>query len=269
MFGANTPNPQTPHTPPTNTPQTHHPQQQRQKQRFAYEQRLLLLADEVYQELTYDDSRPFLSARRALHELGEPYASGVELVSFHTASKGTSGECGLRGGYFEMTNVAQGTVDELYKVSSINLSPNSVGQVAVSCMVAPPVEGGESYALWARETGDERASLARRAALVAAAFSALPGVSCVPTRGAMYAFPRLLLPPKAIAAAAAAGKAPDAFYCLRLLEATGIVAVPGSGFGQAEGTFHLRTTILPREDKMAGFVALFSDFHRAFMDEFA
>jgi glutamate--glyoxylate aminotransferase len=31
-------------------------------------------------------------------DMGEPWASGVELVSFHTVSKGTSGECGLRGG---------------------------------------------------------------------------------------------------------------------------------------------------------------------------
>ena len=30
--------------------------------------------------------------------MGEPDASGVELVAYHTASKGTSGECGLRGG---------------------------------------------------------------------------------------------------------------------------------------------------------------------------
>jgi glutamate--glyoxylate aminotransferase len=55
-----------------------------------------------------------------------------------------------------------------------------------------------------------------------------------------YSFPRLHLPAKATAAAKAAGKTLDTFYCLQLLEATGIVTVPGSGFGQEEGTFHLR-----------------------------
>jgi hypothetical protein len=70
-------------------------------------------------------------------------------------------------------------------------------------------------------------------------------------------FPRLELPPKAVAAAKAAGRAPDVFYCLKLLEDTGIVTVPGTGFGQAEGTFHLRTTILPREDRMKEFVQKF------------
>lgn len=51
----------------------------------------------------------------------------------------------------------------------------------------------------------------------------------------MYSFPRISLPPKAVAAAKAAGKKPDVFYCLKLLEATGISTVPGSGFGQQEG----------------------------------
>lgn len=48
----------------------------------------------------------------------------------------------------------------------------------------------------------------------------------------MYLFPRIRLPEKAIKAAEAAKTAPDAFYARRLLNATGIVVVPGSGFGQ-------------------------------------
>jgi alanine transaminase len=48
----------------------------------------------------------------------------------------------------------------------------------------------------------------------------------------MYLFPSINLPQKAIKAAEAEKTAPDAFYCKRLLNATGIVVVPGSGFGQ-------------------------------------
>lgn len=51
----------------------------------------------------------------------------------------------------------------------------------------------------------------------------------------MYSFPQIKLPPKAIEAAKTAGKAADVFYCLKLLEATGISTVPGSGFGQKQG----------------------------------
>ena len=41
------------------------------------------------------------------------------------------------------------------------------------------------------------------------------------------------------------------------------MTVPGSGFGQEEGTFHLRTTILPPESKIPQFVSLFQNFHKA------
>lgn len=74
----------------------------------------------------------------------------------------------------------------------------------------------------------------------------MPTPRCAPAPRCPH--PQIRLPPRALAAAREAGKAPDVFYCLALLEATGISTVPGSGFGQEEGTFHLRTTILPREE---------------------
>lgn len=37
--------------------------------------------------------------------MGLPISKEVQLVSFHTVSKGYWGECGQRGGYFEMTNI--------------------------------------------------------------------------------------------------------------------------------------------------------------------
>ena len=84
----------------------------------------------------------------------------------------------------------------------------------------------------------------------------------------MYSFPQIHLPAKALAAAKAAGKSPDTWYCLKLVEETGILTVPGSGFGQHEGTFHLRTTILPSDDRIQKMVSDFSAFHKRFMDEF-
>lgn len=64
------------------------------------------------------------------------------------------------------------------------------------------------------------------------AFNSLEGVTCNKAEGAMYLFPRLHLPQKAIKAAESIKTAPDAYYVRRLLDATGIVVVPGSGFGQ-------------------------------------
>lgn len=59
--------------------------------------------------------------------------------------------------------------------------------------------------------------------------------------------------------------APDALYSLELLEATGIVVVPGSGFGQAPGTWHFRTTILPEEDKIEQVIVLLEKFQEDFL----
>lgn len=236
--------------------------------KFAYETKIVIMADEVYQENIYQDERPFVSAKKVLMELGEPYSSGVELVSFHTVSKGSLGECGLRGGYAEFVNLHPKTVEELYKVASINLCPNLNGQVSMSLMMNPPQPGDESYPQYKAEREEVIGSLRRRAHLVTDGFNSLEGVTCTFTEGAMYSFPQLHLPKKAMDAAKQAGKAPDVFYCLKLLEETGISTVPGSGFGQAAGSFHLRTTILPPEEKMAEFVDKFRKFHEKFMDTY-
>jgi len=66
---------------------------------FCYESRLVLMADEVYQENIYNSRLPFISARKVLGSMPEPIKSGLELCSFHTVSKGAWGECGMRGGY--------------------------------------------------------------------------------------------------------------------------------------------------------------------------
>ena len=41
---------------------------------------------------------------QVLMGMGPQISKQLELVSFHTVSKGFLGECGQRGGYFEMTN---------------------------------------------------------------------------------------------------------------------------------------------------------------------
>jgi aspartate/methionine/tyrosine aminotransferase len=76
--------------------------------------------------------------------MGEPYSSNVELISLHSISKGLMGECGLRGGYFEAFNLDDFTMEMLYKLKSIELCSNTIGQVATYLMIDPPKEGRES-----------------------------------------------------------------------------------------------------------------------------
>lgn len=81
----------------------------------------------------------------------------------------------------------------------------------------------------------------------------------------MYLYPTIHLPQKAISQAAKEGRKPDEFYCFRLLDATGVCVVPGSGFGQKEGTLHFRTTFLAPGTEWVGRIA---EFHEKFMNEF-
>ncbi|XP_078435760.1 glutamate--glyoxylate aminotransferase 2 [Wolffia australiana] len=236
--------------------------------KFCYQQGVVLLADEVYQQNIYQDERPFISCRKTLLDMGLPLSKEVQLVSFHTVSKGYWGECGQRGGYFEMTNIPPKTVDEIYKVASISLSPNVPGQIFLGLMVNPPKPGDISYAKFEAESKAILESLRRRAHIMTDGFNSCKNVVCNFTEGAMYSFPQIQLPPKAIEAAKKAGKVADVFYCLKLLEATGISTVPGSGFGQKEGVFHLRTTILPAEEDMPAIMASFKKFNDDFMEQY-
>ena len=45
-------------------------------------------------------------------------------------AQGALGECGLRGGMLEATNIHPGTLEQIYKIASINLSPNTTGQAS-------------------------------------------------------------------------------------------------------------------------------------------
>ncbi|XP_022984955.1 glutamate--glyoxylate aminotransferase 2-like [Cucurbita maxima] len=235
---------------------------------FCFQENLVLLGDEVYQQNVYQDERPFISSRKVLLDMGPPISKELQLISFHTVSKGYWGECGQRGGYFEMTNIPPKTVDEIYKVASISLSPNVPAQIFMGLMVNPPKPGDISYDHYSRESKGILESLRRRARIMTDGFNSCKNVVCNFTEGAMYSFPQIRLPPRAIEAAKQLGKVPDVLYCLKLLEATGISTVPGSGFGQKEGVFHLRTTILPAEEDMPEIMASFKKFNDAFMEEY-
>ncbi|KAK9734377.1 hypothetical protein RND81_04G136000 [Saponaria officinalis] len=240
---------------------------QKQIVEFCKKEGLVLLADEVYQENVYVADKQFHSFKKIARASG--YGDNdLALVSFQSVSKGYYGECGKRGGYMEVTGFSAEIREQLYKVASVNLCSNITGQILASLVMSPPKVGDESYETYCAEKDGILSSLARRAKTLEDAFNSLEGVTCNKAEGAMYLFPRINLPKKAIQAAEAVPTAPDAFYARRLLEQTGIVVVPGSGFGQVPGTWHIRCTILPQEDKIPAIVERLTEFHKKFMDEF-
>ncbi|KAG6835726.1 hypothetical protein H0H93_015283 [Arthromyces matolae] len=224
---------------------------------------LVLLADEVYQNNLHNRTEfPFTSFKKISVELN----SSVPLVSYHSISKGVSGECGRRGGYFECHNFPQSVLAEIYKMVSVGLCPPVQGQIGVDCMVRPPKAGDESFELWEKETNTIHAALASRTKLMADRLNALPGISCVSSPGALYLHPKVTLSPKAIDAAKEAQKTPDVFYSLKLLDETGICVTPGSGFGQKEGEWHFRLTCLcPGVEEYVGSL---ERFHNGWVEKY-
>lgn len=242
---------------------------------FCATEGICLMADEVYQENIWKEGSKFLSFRKVALDMGlvskvtDSDTKGLQMISFHSISKGFYGECGLRGGYFEIFGIPADVKAELYKLSSISLCSNTVGQVATGLMVQPPVRGEPSFAVYEAEKGAILSSLKRRAQMLSVALNALEGVSCNTIDGALYAFPTITLPAKAVAEAETQGLQADALYCMDLLNHTGIVLVPGSGFGQLPGSHHFRITILPPEDKIQEVVTLLGEFHSAFLKKYA
>jgi len=236
--------------------------------KFACKNKLFIFADEVYQDNVYAPGAAFHSFKKVLTELGEPYCKH-ELVSFMSVSKGYMGECGYRGGYSEVINIDPDVKAMLLKSISAKLCPTVLGQAAMDCVVNPPVEGDPSYPQWLEERTHVLTTLKQRAKLVADTFNSLEGFTCNEVAGAMYAFPKIDIPEKAIKKAESLGQQADFFYAMRLLETTGICIVPGSGFGQKPGTYHFRTTILPQPELLKVMLDKLKNFQLDFMKEYA
>ncbi|KPA75735.1 putative mitochondrial alanine aminotransferase (ALAT) [Leptomonas pyrrhocoris] len=243
--------------------------------RFCYDYNVLLLADEVYQENIYAADRKFVSFREVVLSMPAPYSTGTMLVSLHSTSKGMIGECGRRGGFLNYTNLPAFSREMLSKLASLALCANVNGQVMTALMSTPPQKGDASYESYWAEYNGIFSSLKERAALLARELNTIRGMSCQLVDGAMYAFPQITLPARYAEYNEAQNKkegrklALDARWSLELLEATGIVVVPGSGFGQEPNTLHFRTTILPPTAQMERMVAAIRDFQEKVYKDYA
>ncbi|ELU06197.1 hypothetical protein CAPTEDRAFT_162690 [Capitella teleta] len=232
--------------------------------KFAKKEKLFILADEVYQHNVYASGSSFFSFKKVLSELGPDYAD-LELASFMSTSKGYMGECGYRGGYCEVINMDPEVRGQMLKSLSAKLCPSVSGQAAMEVVVNPPRPDEPSYESFVKERDQVLGDLKLKGRLTTETLNSMEGMSCNEVMGAMYAFPQIHMPQKAIDEAKAKGTKPDTMYCFQLLEETGICVVSGSGFGQREGTYHFRMTILPTVDDLKSLLAKLKAFHVGFM----
>lgn len=242
--------------------------------RFASRHQLLVMADEVCQENVYT-SKPWHSFAKVLKQMETNVASKVELVSFHSISKGVLGEGGLKGGYLELTNVDAEFKRELADFYS-NTWPNNIGQfmLMLKCMYL----SGELqefmptplFELLDSQYKDGFDALRNGAVFMGRLLNGTKGIKCGSIEGGMSVFPQLTLPKKLLIKASQANLPADVFYCKLILERSGICLGPGSGYGQAENTFHFRTTVLPMPNKQFGHVlGSLKTCHEQILEDFA
>lgn len=224
---------------------------------FAETYDLAIIADEVYQENIYIPGDKFVSFAKLIANKN----SKLPLFSFHSTSKGFLGECGYRGGYIEMRNISDEVRDILLKIRSIGLCANTSGQIMTYLMVKPPEKDEDSYDLYQEEKFSILSSMARKSKLLAKGLDKIGGINCQPPSGAMYLFPKLSFPTNKDYK----GMPPDFQFCKQLVLDEGIVTVPGSGFGQLPGTFHLRMTILPQESDIPLILERFEQSYKKFI----
>jgi alanine-synthesizing transaminase len=181
---------------------------------------LVLFADEVYDRLILEGEHVPLAS----------LADDVAMVSFNSLSKNYLGP-GLRVGWGIVSGpdeLVGGYTDAILKITRSRLCSNHTGHYAI----VAALQGGDTHI---RETV---ARLRARRDLTVERLNAIDGVSCVPPRGAFYAFPRLHT------------ERADADVIRETLLETGIILVHGSGFGQRPGTRHFRLVFLPDEETL-------------------
>jgi alanine transaminase len=133
---------------------------------------------------------------------------------------------------------------------------SSIGNSSLTKMdllINPPTLdtcGQQTVDLYQKEITSISDDLKEKAMMIYKKLNTMKYFKCNEIEGAMYAFPSIELPDDIISKAKESNLHPDYYYCLKLLESTGLVTVPGSGFGQKEGTYHLRVTnlICPKEE---------------------
>ncbi|MBL8480583.1 MAG: pyridoxal phosphate-dependent aminotransferase [Rhodocyclaceae bacterium] len=203
---------------------------------IARKHQLIVFADEIYDKTLYDGAE---------HVSIASLADDVLFVTFNGLSKNYR-SCGYRSGWMVVSGEkkhARDYIEGLNMLASMRLCSNTPGQLAIQTALG----GYQSI----RDLVAPGGRLARQRDLAHALLTAIPGVSCVKPKAALYCFPRL--DPKMYPIA------DDQQFILELLEAERVLLVQGTGFNW-HNTDHFRVVFLPHEDDLREAVARIARF---------
>lgn len=208
---------------------------------IAKDNNLVIFADEIYDKLLFEGEH---------HTSVASLDSDVPIITFGGLSKNYMVP-GFRIGWGIVSGdrtILKDYIEAINKLLRARLSANHPEQYAIPTAL----EGDQAHLEIANR------KLTSRRDMTVEMLNDIPGISCVKPEGAFYAFPRLHM------------DTPDNIFVAELIKETGVVVVPGTGFGQRPGTNHFRVVFLPPEEilmkayrNIAAFTEKFIEEHEA------
>ena len=193
---------------------------------LARQHELVIYADEIYDKVLFDGEE---------HVSLASLAEDVLFITFNGLSKNYRA-CGFRAGWMIVSGDkrhAQDYIEGLTMLASMRLCANV------------PAQFGIQTALGGYQSIDDLVGpggrLHRQRDLAYELITAIPGISCVKPKAALYLFPKL--DPKLYPIE------DDQRFVLEMLEEEKILVVQGTGFNWPT-TDHLRVVFLPHEDDL-------------------
>ncbi|OGU59072.1 MAG: aminotransferase [Ignavibacteria bacterium GWF2_33_9] len=205
---------------------------------LALENNLVIFADEIYDKLIFDNKK--LTSIASLN----PEAP---VITFSGLSKNFLAP-GFRIGWGVVSGnkeVLSDYIEAINKLLRARVSANHPLQYAIpTCL-----DGKQEH------LKDVISRLERRRDIAMSKLATIDGISLVQPEGAFYAF-------------ASIDVKDDTHFCTQLLQETGVVLVPGSGFGQKPGSHHFRIVILPQEKVLEDAFDLIAEFYKEYKTKY-
>ena len=183
---------------------------------------LVVMADEIYDKIIYDDAE---------HVSIASLADDVVFLTMNGLSK-TYRVAGFRSGWLTISGAksrAKSYVEGLRMLASMRLCANVPAQHAIQSSLG----GYQSISEFVTPGG----RLYEQREVASDMINAIPGLSCVKPAGALYLFPKI--------DTARFGITDDQQFALDFLRSEQILMVPGTGFNWPEPD-HFRIVFLPR-----------------------
>jgi alanine-synthesizing transaminase len=193
---------------------------------IAREHNLVIFADEVYDKVLYEGQT---------HTAIASLSTDVLTLTFNSLSKAYR-SCGYRAGWMVLSGnkaISQDFIEGLNMLCNIKLGSNVPGQWAIQTALG----GYQSI----HDLTGEGGRLRRQRDLAYELITAIPGVTCVKPKAALYMFPRLdpaLYP-----------ITDDRDFFMKVLRETKVMLVQGTGFNWPSPD-HFRIVFLPHEDDL-------------------